>query len=59
MLMHLLIVLDQFFPMYPPDGNEKLIAYVSGTLFFSKRNFTQIEKEALSLLFGVKIFYLH
>ena len=43
------------------DGFERCIAFVSRTLSTSERNHTQIEKEALSLIFGVKRFhqYLH
>ena len=40
-----------------PDGTEHPIAFVSRTLSPNKRNYTQVEKEALSLVFGVKRFH--
>ena len=37
-----------------PDGSERPIGFVSRTLSPSEKNFLQIEKEALALVFGVK-----
>ncbi len=40
-----------------PDGTEKPIAYSSRTLNPAEKNYSQLEKEGLSCVFGVKKFY--
>jgi len=42
-----------------PDGSEKPIAYVSRTLNPAERKYSQIEREGLSSVFGVKCFYTY
>ena len=40
-----------------PSGEERPIAYASRTLNKSERNYPQIKKEALSIVFGVRKFH--
>ena len=40
-----------------PNGSEKPIAFASCTLISSKKNYAQLEKAAISLIFGVKKFH--
>ena len=39
-----------------PDGSERPIGYASCSLSKSQRNYSQLEREALALVFGVQCF---
>ena len=39
-----------------PDGTERQVAFASRTLSTSERNYSQVKKEALPLVFGIKKF---
>ena len=42
-----------------PNGSERPIAFASRTLLPSEQNYSQIEREALSLIFGVSKFHTY
>ena len=42
-----------------PDGTERPIGYVSRTLVKAERNYSQLEKEGLSCIFGIKKFHAY
>ena len=42
-----------------PDGSERPIGYASRTLNGAERNHSQIKKEGLSLVFGIKKFHTY
>ena len=42
-----------------PDGVERPIAYASRTLSDAEKNYSQIDKEALALIFGVTKFHMY
>ena len=42
-----------------PNGDERLIAYASRSLNSLERNYSQIEKEGLAIIFGVTKYYIY
>ena len=40
-----------------PNGSERPVTYASRTLSASERNYSQLEKEALTLIFGIHKFH--
>ena len=41
------------------DGTERPVAFASLTLLLSERNYSQVEKEALSLIYGISKFHTY
>jgi hypothetical protein len=39
------------------DGSERPIAFASRTWSASEKNYSQLQKEALAIIFGVKMFH--
>ena len=54
--MHLHMGLGQLY-LVLPDGTERPVAYTSRTLTSTERNYAQLEKKALSLIYGVQKFH--
>ena len=42
-----------------PDGSERLVAFTSRSLTKTERKYAQIDKEALSIVWGVKRFHVY
>ena len=42
-----------------PNGDERPIAYATRSLNSSEKNYSQIEKEGLAIIFGVTKFYMY
>ncbi len=40
-----------------PDGSEEPIAFASNTVRKTERGYRQVEKESLSVIYGVRHFY--
>lgn len=42
-----------------PDGTERPIAYASKSLSPAEKNYSKLDKEALSIILGIRRFYLY
>ena len=51
--------IGEFLSHIMEDGSERPIAFTSRTLTKAERNYSQIDKEALALVWGVKKFHLY